>query len=82
VGFTTVIDKQGFSADKKRCGNAPKKLAILKQFQTHFKAKHKKLWERRSHVLPPHYTPVDRQARNQGGKAPSKFFSPSLHFEI
>ena len=24
----------------KRCGNAPKKLAILKQLQTHFKAKH------------------------------------------
>jgi len=24
------------------CGNAPKKVAILKQLQTHFKAKHEK----------------------------------------
>jgi len=27
---------------KKRCGNAPKKRAFLKQLQTHFKAKHEK----------------------------------------
>jgi len=40
VSFTTVIDKQGCCANKKRCGNAPKKLAILKQLQTYFKAKH------------------------------------------
>jgi len=40
VNFTTVIDKQGCSANKTRCGNAPKKLAILKQLQIHFKAKH------------------------------------------
>jgi len=40
VSFTTVIDKQGCSASNTRCGNAPKKLSISKQLQTHFKAKH------------------------------------------
>jgi len=33
---------QGCSTKKKRCGNAPKKPAILKQRQTHFEAKHGK----------------------------------------
>jgi len=26
VSFTTVIDKQGCGANKKRCGNAPKNM--------------------------------------------------------
>jgi len=34
-------DKQWCSADK-RCGNASKKIAILKQLKTHFKAKREK----------------------------------------
>jgi len=29
-----------------------KKIAILKQLQTHFKAKRKTVWERRSHTFP------------------------------
>jgi len=43
---------------QKRCGNAPKKLAILKQLHTHLKQNTKKVWERRSHAFPPHYTPA------------------------
>jgi len=31
------------------------KIAILKQLQTHFKAKREKVWERRSHAFPPRY---------------------------
>jgi len=38
----------------KRCGNAPKKLVILKQFQTHFKAKPEKSV---GMPFPPHYIP-------------------------
>jgi len=38
----------------KRCGNAPRKLAILKQLQTHFKAKHEKgVGTEFPHVLAP-----------------------------
>jgi len=33
------------------------KTALLKQLQTLFKAKREKVWERRSHAFPPHYTP-------------------------
>ena len=36
----------------KRCGNAPKKLAILWQLQTHFNQNTKKVWEGRSHTFP------------------------------
>jgi len=34
---------------------ADQKIAILKQLQTHFKAKREKGAERRSHAFPPHY---------------------------
>jgi len=37
-------------------GTLPK-IAVLKQLQTHFKSKCKKVWERRSHAFPTHYTP-------------------------
>jgi len=48
---------QGCSANKKGVGTHAK-IAILKQLQTHFKAKCEKVWERRPHAFPPHYTPV------------------------
>jgi len=35
----------------------------LKQLQIHFKAKREKVWERRSHVFPPHYTPAYSNAQ-------------------
>jgi len=36
-----------------------KKIAILKQLPTHFSLKQNmKVWERRSHAFPPHYTPA------------------------
>jgi len=41
----------------KRCGNAPKKLAILKQLQTHFNAKLQKGVGKPFPRVPPHYTP-------------------------
>jgi len=51
---------QGCSVNK-RCGNAAKKLAILKQLQTHFEAVFnevmQKVWERRSHAFPQHCNP-------------------------
>jgi len=37
------------------------KTSHFTQFQTHFKAKHEKVWERRSHAFPPHYTPACKQ---------------------
>jgi len=37
------------------------KIAILKQLQTHSKQNLKKVWERRSHAFPPHYTPEPRR---------------------
>jgi len=38
----TLCHNEGRSAYKKRCRNAPKKLAILKQLRTNLKAKHEK----------------------------------------
>jgi len=48
---------QGCSAKKRGVGTRPKNLAILKWLRTHFKAKHEKVWESRSHAFRPHYHP-------------------------
>jgi len=56
---TNLVYTDVFSRDvvlTKRCGNAPKKLAILKHLQTHFQAKHEK-GKHRSHTFSLRYTP-------------------------
>jgi len=51
-------DTKGCSANNRGVGRHPKKLAVLKELQTCFNAKREKVWERRSHGFPPHYTPA------------------------
>jgi len=48
--------KQGCNANKKRVGMHPKKQPFWNSFQLILNQNVKKVWERRSHAFPPHYT--------------------------
>jgi len=53
--FCAACD-QGCSANKKGVGTLPKNYLFENCFQLTLKQNMKKVWERRSHAFPPHYT--------------------------
>jgi len=53
-----VVLTKGCSANKKSVATHPKNSLFWNSFKLTLKQNMKKVWERRSHEFPPHYTPA------------------------